>query len=86
MTTPPKRLSEYPLEERLKIMGLDNKPPTPEELERLRELFDRIDATAKKIGKIDMSIDDLLHMTDEELDEKYGRTPPNSNGRAEIHD
>lgn len=82
MSTERKRLSEYPLEERLKIMGLDDTPPTAEELERLKELGRRIDETARKIGKIDMSIHDLLHMSDEELDEKYGRTPPNS----KVHD
>ena len=85
MTTPRKRLSEYPLEERLKLMGL-GKPITPEELERREEWSKRVDETAKKIGKIDMSVHDLLHMTDEELDEKYGRTPPNSNGSSETHD
>ena len=69
------RLSELPLEERLKIMGAGI-PPTPEELKRREEWSKRVDALREEIGPIDIPINDLLHMTDEELDAKYGREKP----------
>lgn len=70
-----KSLLDLPEEERLRILGMD-KPPTPEEIKRRQEIGKRVNALREKIGKVDIPINDLLHLSDEELDEKYGRTRP----------
>lgn len=86
MSTSHKRLRDLPLEERLRVLGLDQ-PITPEALKRRREWVDRVEATAKRIGKIDIPINDLLHLSDEELDAKYGRKKPTATGSpSENHD
>ena len=70
-----RNLMDLPLEERLKILGMD-KPPTAEEIKRRKQVGKEVDSLREEIGPIDMKIHDLLELTDEELDEKYGRERP----------
>lgn len=86
MTTERKRLRDLPLEERLRILGFSDQPPTPEELKRRQEWVDRVDALRERIGPIDIPINDLLHLSDEELLEKYGTERPASAKRPKAHD
>lgn len=69
-----KPLSELPLEERLRILGM-LEPPTPEELAERRAWGERVDMLREKIGPIDIRTDELVHMTPEEVGAKYGGTP-----------
>jgi hypothetical protein len=70
-----KRLLDLPLEERLRILGMDQ-PVSPEEIKRRKEIGKMVDALREKIGPIGIPINDLLHLSDEELDAKYGRAKP----------
>ena len=64
-------LMDLPLADRLRLLGA-NKVPTEKELEARREWGRRVDELRKRIGPIDIPVDDLLHMDDEELIAKYG--------------
>ncbi len=43
-------------------------PPSPEEIERRRELFARVMALREKIGPIGIAADDLVHQSRREAD------------------
>lgn len=69
-----KSLMDLPLEDRLRILGL-LEPPTPADLARWREWGKWLDEFQKKVGPIDIPADELVHMTPEEVDAKYGGRP-----------
>jgi len=44
-------------------------PITPEELERRRKIFDRIEKLREEIGPIDMTLEELMAYDDEDEDD-----------------
>ena len=47
-------------------------PPTPEELERRRKVFDRMEKLREEIGPIDMTLEELMAYDDEDEEEDNG--------------
>ncbi len=58
--------------ESLGLPKLELPPPppiTPEELERRRKIFDRIEKLREEIGPIDMTLEELMAYDDEDEDD-----------------
>ena len=68
-----KHISDLPLEERLRILGM-GEPPNAEELLRRRKYWRNVDKRKSKMVPIDIPSEELVHMTPEEIDAKYGGT------------